>query len=512
VGVSFKSAAGRWILLVAVLGSGLAFLDGTVVNVALPRIGEDLDASTSALQWVLNGYLLTLASLILLGGSLGDRYGRRRVFVVGVAVFTAASLLCAVAPNVEVLVAARLLQGIGGALLTPGSLAMIEASFRPSDRAPAIGAWSGLGGVATALGPLLGGYLVEAVSWRAVFVINIPLGILVMALATRHVPETRDPMASSRLDFPGAALTALGLAGMTYALIEAPNGMSALVLIAGIAGVAALVAFLVVERRSENPMMPLDIFASKQFSAANLVTFAVYAALGGFFFLFVAFLQISLDYSPIAAGAASLPVTALMLAFSARSGALAQRIGARIPLTVGPLVIAVALLWMMRIEPGDSYVTGVLPMVIVFGLGLTLVVAPVTATVLAAADARHSGIASGINNAVARVASLLAVAVLPLIGGITGDLFYSPSAMTHGFHVAMATCAGLAIVGGLLAWLTISDEVLHTEAEPEGDTPHRVATDYSCAVAGTPLRPGREAECHPIPLPPEAHTVASGPR
>jgi MFS family permease len=201
-----------------------------------------------------------------------------------------------------------------------------------------------------------------------------------------------------------------------------------------------------------------------------------------------------------------------MLAFSARSGALAQRIGARIPLTVGPLVIAVALLWMMRIEPGDSYVTGVLPMVIVFGLGLTLVVAPVTATVLAAADARHSGIASGINNAVARVASLLAVAVLPLIGGITGDLFYSPSAMTHGFHVAMATCAGLAIVGGLLAWLTISDEVLHTEAEPEGDTPHRVATDYSCAVAGTPLRPGREAECHPIPLPPEAHTVASGPR
>jgi EmrB/QacA subfamily drug resistance transporter len=498
VGVTFESAAGRWVLVVAVLGSGIAFLDGTVVNVALPDIGEDLDASTSSLQWILNGYLLTLASLILLGGSLGDRYGRRRVFVVGVAVFTAASLLCAMAPNAGVLVAARLVQGIGGALLTPGSLAMIEATFRPQDRARAIGAWSGLGGVATALGPLLGGYLVEAVSWRAIFIINIPLGILVMALAPRHVPETRDPTTSGRLDFRGAALAALGLAGTTYALIEGPNGMSGAVVVAGIGGVVALIAFLVVERRSDNPMMPLDIFASRQFSAANLVTFAVYAALGGFFFLFVAFLQISLGYSPIAAGAASLPVTALMLALSARSGALAQRIGARIPLTVGPLVIAVALLLMTRLEPGDSYLSDVLLPVIVFGVGLTLVVAPVTATVLSAADARHSGIASGINNAVSRVASLLAVAVLPLVGGITGDLFYSPSAMTHGFHVAMAACAGLAVVGGILAWLTISDDVLQTEPEPAGDTPVQIASDYSCSVSGTPLRPAREAECHPV--------------
>ena len=498
MGVTFESAAGRWVLVVAVLGSGIAFLDGTVVNVALPDIGEDLDASTSSLQWILNGYLLTLASLILLGGSLGDRYGRRRVFVVGVAVFTAASLLCAMAPNAGVLVAARLVQGIGGALLTPGSLAMIEATFRPQDRARAIGAWSGLGGVATALGPLLGGYLVEAVSWRAIFIINIPLGILVMALAPRHVPETRDPTTSGRLDFRGAALAALGLAGTTYALIEGPNGMSGAVVVAGIGGVVALIAFLVVERRSDNPMMPLDIFASRQFSAANLVTFAVYAALGGFFFLFVAFLQISLGYSPIAAGAASLPVTALMLALSARSGALAQRIGARIPLTVGPLVIAVALLLMTRLEPGDSYLSDVLLPVIVFGVGLTLVVAPVTATVLSAADARHSGIASGINNAVSRVASLLAVAVLPLVGGITGDLFYSPSAMTHGFHVAMAACAGLAVVGGILAWLTISDDVLQTEPEPAGDTPVQIASDYSCSVSGTPLRPAREAECHPV--------------
>jgi EmrB/QacA subfamily drug resistance transporter len=489
-GIAFDSTAGRWVLAVAVLGSGLAFLDGTVVNVALPDIGRDLDASTSDLQWILNGYLLTLASLILLGGSLGDRLGRRRIFVFGVGLFTAASLLCAIAPNAELLIFARLLQGIGGALLTPGSLAMIEASFRPGDRARAIGAWSGLGGVATALGPLLGGYLVDAVSWRAIFLINLPLGIFVMTMATRHVPETRDPTASGRLDLGGATLVGLGLAGTTYALIEAPGkGAGPLILLAAIGGVVALVAFLLVERRSANPMMPLDIFSSRQFSAANLVTFVVYAALGGVFFLLVAFLQISLGYSAIAAGAASLPVTVLMLLLSARSGALAQRIGARIPLTVGPLVIAAGLLLMTQIDPGDSYVSSVLPAVVVFGLGLTLVVAPVTATVLAAADSRHSGIASGINNAVSRVASLLAVAVLPLIAGLTGDRFYDPAAMADGFRIAMVACAGLAALGGILAWFTISSDVL--EAEPEATA--RLSTDFSCAVAGPPLQPGREA-------------------
>ena len=497
-GVAYGSTAGRWVLAVAVLGSGMALLDGTVVNVALPDIGRDLDASTSSLQWILNGYLLTLASLILLGGSLGDRYGRRRIFVLGTGLFTAASLLCAIAPNAELLVGARLLQGIGGALLTPGSLAMIESSFRPTDRAAAIGAWSGLGGVAAALGPLVGGYLVEAVSWRAIFLINLPLGILVMTMASRHVPESRDPTASGRLDFAGAALVGLGLGGTTYALIEAPEtGATPLILVAGIGGLVALAAFLLHERRSRNPMMPLEIFASRQFSAANLVTFVVYAALGGFFFLFVSFLQISLGYSPVAAGAASLPVTALLLVFSARSGALAQRIGARIPLTAGPLVIAVGLLLMTRIEPGDSYLSSVLPAVIVFGVGLTLVVAPVTATVLAAADARHAGIASGINNAVARLAGLLAVAVLPVIAGLTGDSFYDPVAMADGFDVAMVTCAVIAALGGLLAFLTISSEVLEAVPAPDGGTPDRAATDYACAIAGTPLRPAREARCTP---------------
>jgi EmrB/QacA subfamily drug resistance transporter len=474
----------------------MAFLDGTVVNVALPKIGEDLNASTSALQWILNGYLLTLASLILLGGSLGDRLGRRRVFQAGVGLFTLASLLCAVAPTVELLIFARLIQGVGGALLTPGSLAIIEASFRPADRARAIGAWSGLGGVATAFGPLLGGWLIGAISWRAIFVINLPIGVFVAWAASRHVPESRDPNATGKLDASGAALAAIGLGGTTYALIEAPeHGASAAVLVTAVIGIAALVAFFVEERRSANPMLPLSIFRSRQFSAANAVTFVVYAALGGVFFLLVSFLQISMGYSPIAAGAATLPITALMLVGSARAGAMAQRVGPRRPLTIGPLVIAAGLLLMLRINPGDSYVATVLPAVFVFGLGLTLVVAPVTATVLAAVDSTRSGIASGVNNAVARVAGLLAVAVLPVIAGLTGDKFYEPAHMTRGFHVGMVVCAVLAVLGAIVAWTTISADVLHAEPEPDGGTPEPVAEDYSCAIGAPPLRPGREAAC-----------------
>jgi EmrB/QacA subfamily drug resistance transporter len=490
-GLAYNSAPGRWVLAVAVLGSGMAFLDSTVVNVALPEIGRDLDASTSSLQWILNGYLLALSSLILLGGSMGDRYGRRRIFVIGVGLFTVASMLCAIAPSDEMLVAARFVQGVGGALLTPGSLAMIEASFRRDDRPRAIGAWSGLTGVASAIGPLLGGYLVDAVSWRAVFLINLPIGAFVTA-AAKHVPESHDPTVSGRLDARGALLGALALGGTTYALVEAPSGMSAVIVLAGAGGVAALVAFMFAERRAANPMLPLGIFASRQFSAANLVTFVVYAAFGGFFFLFVSFLQISLGYSPIAAGAASLPVTVLTLLFSARAGALAQRIGPRLPLTVGPLLVAVGLLMLTGVEPGDSYVASVLPAVVVFGLGIVLVAAPITATVLAAADERHAGIASGINNAVARVANLLAVAVLPLIAGITGQSFYQPSEMTDGFHVAMFACAALAAVGAVIAWLTISNDVLEAEPRRRGRPPVAVPAEFSCGVASPPLRPASE--------------------
>jgi EmrB/QacA subfamily drug resistance transporter len=472
-------------LAIAVLGSGMAFLDGTIVNVALPAIGRDLHASTGALQWILSGYLLTLASLILLGGTLGDRLGRRRVFVGGAGMFSAASVLCALAPDVGTLIAARLVQGVGGALLTPGSLAMIEATFRREDRPRAIGAWSGLTGVATALGPLMGGYLIQAASWRAAFLINLPLGAFVMLFA-RHVPESRDPDVHGKLDVAGALLAALALAGATYALIESPHGISLRVGLAAADGVIALVAFVLVERRSPNPMLPLKIF-SAEFDAANVVTFVVYAALGGVFFLLVAFLQISMGYSPIAAGAASLPETLLMLLLSSQAGALAQRIGPRIPLTLGPLLVAAGMLMMTRINPGDGYVERVLPAVVVFGLGVTLVATPITATVLATVSDSHSGIASGVNNAVARIANLLAVATLPLIAGITGRRFYDPSAMTHGFHVAMVVSAGLAVTGAVVAWLKIDNSVLASEATGEAAV-EPTPNDFSCAVAGPPLR------------------------
>jgi EmrB/QacA subfamily drug resistance transporter len=483
--LTLHSATGRWVMIVAVLGSSMAFLDGTIVNVALPTIGRDLGASTSQLQWILSGYLLTLASLILLGGSLGDRLGRRRVFVIGTIVFSGSSLLCALAPNVETLIAARLVQGVGGALLTPGSLAMIEASFRREDRPRAIGAWSGLTGVAGALGPLLGGYLISAASWRAAFLINLPLGAFVVLFA-HHVPESRDPTAHGRIDFPGATFAALALAGSTYALIEGPRtGMSAAIALTGGGAVLAFVAFLVVERRGANPMIPLGIF-SRQFSAANVVTFVVYAAFGGVFFLLVAFLQISMGYSPIAAGAATLPQTVLMLLLSARAGALAQRIGPRLPLTVGPLLVAAGMLLMTQINPGDAYLTSVLPAVLVFGAGVTLVAAPVTATVLAAVDDSHSGIASGVNNAVARVAGLLAVAVLPLVAGLTGHSFYVPADMTRGFHMAMVVSAALAALGGVIAWATIDNSLLEGEKQVPGEA--APAPEYSCAVTGPPLR------------------------
>jgi EmrB/QacA subfamily drug resistance transporter len=473
---------GRWVLAVAVLGSAVAALEATVINVALPSIGRDLHADVAGLQWTLNGYLLTLASLILVGGSLGDRFGRRRVFCIGVVWFTAASAICALAPTIGWLIAARVLQGIGGALLTPGSLAIIESTFVPEDRARAIGAWSALGGVAAAVGPLLGGYLVEALSWRWVFLINLPVGVIVVMAALRHVPESRDPEATAGNDIPGSVLATLGLAGVTYALIDAEGGFSPAGWVAAVLGPLALAAFIAVERREREPMLPLDIFRSRQFTSANLVTFVVYGAMGGVFFLLAVELQTGLGYSPIAAGAASLPMTAMMLAFAARGGALAQRIGPRIPLTVGPLLIAAGMLLMTRIEPGASYLGTVLPAVLVFGAGLVFVVAPVTATVLAAAPERHSGVASGINNAVARTASLIAVAVLPLAAGLSSDAYTDPRALTDAFHTAMMISAVVAASGGVLAWLTIRSDVL-ARGEPDEPVHHYT----QCPVSGPPV-------------------------
>jgi len=472
------TARGRWVLLAAVLGSGIALLDSTVVNIALPTLGRELGADFADLQWTVNAYVLTLAALILLGGSLGDRFGRRRVFVVGAVWFGIASLLCGLAPDVEALIAARALQGVGAALLTPGSLALLQASFTPDDRARAVGAWSGLGGIAAAIGPFVGGLLVE-VSWRLVFLINLPLCAVVLVVALRHVPESRDPAAPPGVDVLGAALGALGLAGVTYALVAAgEQGASTSVLVTAAAGLLALVAFVVVERRSRHPMMPVEVFGSRQFSAANLVTFAVYAALGGVFFLLVLHLQVVAGFSPLAAGTALLPVTASMLLLSSRAGALAGRIGPRLPMTVGPLLCAGGTLLMRGIGADAGYLTDVLPAVLVFGLGLSATVAPLTVTVLAAAPLRHAGVASGVNNAVARTAGLLAVAVLPLLAGLTGTDV--PAAFAQGFDAAMLLSAGLLVAGSAVAAVAISDEEVRARRRRPEQSRH-------CAVDGPPL-------------------------
>lgn len=420
--LAYGTARARCVIAATVLGSGMAFIDATVVNVALPRIGTQLGAGLAGLQWTMNAYTLTLASLILLGGSLGDTFGRRRVFVAGVVWFALASLLCGLAPNIETLVLARALQGVGGALLTPGSLAILQSSFRQQDRARAIGAWSGLGGVAGALGPFLGGWLVDVASWRLVFLINLPVAVVVVAITLRWVPESRDPEKSRELDLLGAGLGAAGLGALTYGLIawQGRGFLSPVVLSALGLGVLCLAGFVARERWAREPMLPLDIFRSAVFAATNLVTFAVYAAIGGVFFLLVLELQVVSGYSALRAGTALLPVTLMMLLLSARAGALAARIGPRWPMTVGPVTSAVGVALMTRVGPDASYVRDVLPAALLFGLGLAVTVAPLTATVLAAVPDRHAGLASGVNNAVARVAGLLAVAALPLVAGLSG--------------------------------------------------------------------------------------------
>ncbi|MCX6401849.1 MAG: MFS transporter [Propionibacteriales bacterium] len=479
--LAMGTAAGRWVLLATVLGSGLAMLDATVVNVALGRIGEDLDAGFSGLQWTINAYTLSLAALILLGGSLGDRFGRRRVFLVGVVWFAVASVLCGLAPNIETLVAARGLQGVGGALLTPGSLAIIAASFHRDSRAAAVGAWSGLGGIAAAIGPLVGGWLVEW-HWRLVFLVNVPVAVLIVLVAVRHVPESRDPGAADRIDVVGTVLAAFGLGAITFGLTRAGDvGFNAAVLAACGAGLVCLVAFVAVEARSRHPLVPLDLFRSAQFSAANVVTFMVYAALGVLFVFLVLQLQVVAGWSPLKSGSAILPVTVVMLLFSARSGALAQRIGPRLPMTLGPLLAAAGALWMGQIDADASYFLDVLPPVILFGSGLTLLVAPLTATVLDAAESRHAGVASGVNNAVARTAGLIAVAAIPVAVGIGGVDYENPVAFDAGYEKAMAINAALLLVGAILSVLFIR-RPLAADRLPIEECAH-------CAVTGPQLHP-----------------------
>ncbi len=452
--LSYGSPGGRSVLAAAVLGSGMALLDGTVVNVALRRIGQDLDASLAQLQWISNGYLLALAAFILLGGSLGDRFGRRRIFVVGVVAFAAASLLCALALTAGQLIAARLLQGLAAAMLTPGSLAMIQGAFRREDRSRAIGAWSGLGGIAAAVGPFVGGWLVQYASWRWVFLLNLPLAAVTVAIA-RHSPETSDPDAVAGFDVAGAVLGAVGLAGLTFALIEAGALRTPVVVACALLGAGACAGFVLVERASEHPMMPLTLFGARQFSAANAMTLLVYAALGAVLFFLVLQLQTVAGYGPLQAGLATLPITVVMLLLAARAGALAGRIGPRLPMTVGPVMCGAGVALLTGVHAGGSYWTDVLPGLGLFALGLAGLVAPLTATVLAAVPDRNAGIASGINNAVARTGSLLAVAALPGLVGLQGADYENPVAFGAGFRVAMWICAALLVAGGAISWLLI---------------------------------------------------------
>ncbi len=471
----------------SVLGSGIAALDATVVGIALPTIGRDFHTGLGALQWIVTAYTLTLAAFLLLGGTLGDRFGRRRIFSIGVAWFAVTSMACGLAPDAGFLIATRSLQGIGAALLTPGSLAILQASFDPADRAQAIGAWSGLGGLTTAAGPLVGGYLIAVASWRWVFFINVPVVAVVLFLTARHVPESRDPTTTGALDNAGAALGVIWLTAVTFALIEGPTAgwSSPLILIMLGIAVIGLGSFILVEKHRRYPMLPLSLFRTRQFSATNAVTFVVYAGLGGALFLLPIELQVVSGYSPLQSGLALLPVTAVMLAFSARSGRLATRWGPRLQMSVGPVVVGLGLALLMRATDGPNYVAYVLPAVLTFGAGLAMTVAPLTATAMSAVPIEHAGLASAVNNDVARTGGLIAVAVLPALAGISGSSYLHAHQFVGGFRTAVAIAAGACGAGGVLAAVAIRNPP-SLAAAPDHECMH-------CALDAPPVRSSSDA-------------------
>ena len=480
--LGYDEPAGRWVLAATVLGSSIAFLDATVVNIALPAIGSDLGGGVAGLTWTVNAYTLTLAALVLVGGSLGDRFGRRRVFMVGAAWFGVASLACAVANDMAMLVGFRALQGVGAALLTPGSLAILQAAFRAEDRSRAIGAWSGLAGITGALGPFLGGWLVEVASWRWIFFLNVPVVIAVLLISARHVPESRDHAASGPIDFLGAGLAAVGLGALSVGLSSwSEQGFGALEVQAGVGvGVVALAGFVAYERVAPNPMLPPGIFASALFRATNAVTFLVYAALGGVFFWFVVTLQVVAGWAPLMAGVSLLPVTVLMLLFSPRAGKLGDRVGARLPMTLGPLVAAAGVALMSRVGPDAGYLDVVAP-VTLLGVGLTLTVTPLTTTVLGAVEGDHAGLASGVNNAVARTGGLLLIAVLPALAGLGPSGFGDAAGLEAAFGPAMVICASLLAGAGALAAWSLGSEGPPRAADPRSREPRR-----HCALDAPP--------------------------
>lgn len=410
-------SAKPWVLAATILGSSMAFIDGSVVSVALPALQSDLGTSVRGSQWVVNAYMLTLGALILVGGAVGDRYGRRRIFSLGIVVFTVASIACGFAPNVETLIVARALQGLGGALMVPESLAIISATFPGDERGRAIGTWAGFSALTTAFGPVLGGWLVDTSSWRMIFFVNVPLGLLALALALWRVPESRDDEAPQGVDWRGGTLATLGLGALAYGLTAASDRKwsDPVVLGSVLASVLLLAAFIWWEKRAPAPMMPVQLFRSRQFSGANAVTLVLYFALGGALF-FVPFDLIGIEgYSAMSAGASFLPFTLIMGVLSRWSGALTGRYGVRRPLIVGPIIVAAGLALCAVPDIGQSYWSGFFPAMILLGLGMAVSVAPLTTTVMQSAGERHSGVASGINNALARVAGMLAVALLGAI-------------------------------------------------------------------------------------------------
>jgi EmrB/QacA subfamily drug resistance transporter len=449
----YRSAQGRWVITAMVLGSSVAGIDSTVVAVALPSIGRNLHAGFQDLQWTVTGYTLTLASLILLAGSLSDRWGRRRVFLAGLGWFTAASVLCAAAPSIGWLIAARAVQGIGGALMTPASLAIIEAAFAPSDRTRAIGTWAGFSGVSSAIAPFVGGWLLEAGSWRWIFLINVPVAAVTGWTTWRHVPESRDLALSGSADWRGALAGVTALAAVTYAIIVLPRAGVTSPQFAGAAvlAAAAAVTFVVTERRASHPMLPPAIFASAQFRAANAVTFVVNGALGGFAFVFIPALEIVAGYSPVLAGSALVPVTVVTLLLSGASGRLAQRIGPRLPLVVGCVLCAFASLLAVRVGARAGYWTAVFPLAVLFGLGLAALLPPLTASAMNSAPDAQAGLASGVNNAVARVAGLLWIAALPPITGLTGAAYTDPARFRSSFAQISWICAAAFACAAVLA-------------------------------------------------------------
>ncbi len=441
----------QWQALLAVtISSSAVFLDGTVVNLALPQLARELGGGLVAQQWIVEGYMLSLSALILLGGTLGDIFGRKRVYLLGLVGFGLASLVCAAASTAEALVAARIVQGVAGALLVPGALAIIETNFAPAQRGIAFGRWTAWSSAATAAGPLLGGYLIDAVSWRAVFLINLPLVAVSVWLAIQGIRDSRDDW-PRRVDIPGAVLAAAALAGLTYGLIEGPpQHWTMLPVGALVLGAALGTGFIWRERRAADPMLNLALFRSRNFTGTNLVTFAMYGALSGFLFAYVIYAQTKLGYSSLAAGLTTLPVTLCMLLLAGRAGRWATRIGARPFMTAGPIILGVSVIILGFLKPGMP-VWAPLPGLILFGLGLSLTVAPLTTTVMAAVKDTDAGIASAVNNAVSRVAGLVVVALLGLWGA------------SHLYAAAVWLCAALAIGAGILAWFWIDHLKLNSK-------------------------------------------------